>query len=283
MFTKKSCVNCAFCLHCRDIFYGFPKSDCHYKKDNLTEEEISQLEKGDISFLSEAKRKREEWIATYEKRKKEKDEEQYRKRIEACRRLQNNPLDKLLGKDFLNIGLGITEKPSIVPLLNGDPYPRREEFGMEPCPVVPDHEYLECWKEIWGKQDENIWITLKNKKCRNYYPLSKKETKSREACDEERKDKADNRKFWRGVIVGFISASIVMLMRFLIAPYFTYSNNEAVNYPTQQEQQSVIEEQPIKSQTNDVSVSAQEDAEQDINKNTAETSEVKLKVSESEE
>ena len=281
MLSKKNCVNCAFCLHCRDTFYSFPKSYWEYKKDNLTDNEISLLMNGDVSFLSEAKRKHDNWVATYEKRKK--DKEQYLKRIEASKKLSNNPLDKLLGRDFLSSGFGIPEKSSIVPLLSGDSYPQREELGMEPCPVAPDHEYLECWKEIWGEKNEDIWTTLKSKKCRNYYPLSKKETKSLEACDEERKERADNKKFWRGVIIGFISASIVMLMRFLIAPYFTYSNNEAVNYPTQQEQQSVIEEQPIKSQTNDVSVSAQEDAEQDINKNTAETNEVKLKVSESEE
>lgn len=269
MFTKKSCVNCAFCLHCRDIFYGFSKSDWNYKKDNLTEEEISQLEKGDISFLSEAKRKREEWIATYEKRKEEKDKEQYRKRIEACRRLQNNPLDKLLGKDFLNIGLGITEKPPIVPLLNGDPYPRREEFGMEPCPVVPDHEYLECWKEIWGKPDEDIWTTLKSKKCRNYYPLSKKETKSLEACDEERKERVDNKKYWRGVVVGFISAFSVMILRFVLMPYFTATSNNNSSYPTQVEQQNVVEETLTETQNNNVSDSnIQIEIKQDTVENT---------------
>lgn len=279
MFTKKSCVNCAFCLHCRDIFYGFPKSDWDYKKDNLTEEEISQLEKGDISFLSEAKRKREEWIETYKKKEEERD----KKIAEMNKEIENSAIGKIFGKDGVGVMTSLAFRKPSLPIFEDSPYPYREEFGMEPCPSAPNYEYLECWKEKWGEKDENIWTTLKNKKCDNYYPLPKKETKTLKACDEERKEKADNRKFWRGAVIGFISASIVMLMRFLIAPYFTYSNNEAVNYPTQQEQQSVIEEQPIKSQTNDVSVSAQEDAEQDINKNTAETNEVKLKVSESKE
>lgn len=277
MFTKKSCINCAFCLHCRDTFYGFPKSDWEYKRDNLTDNEVSLLMNGDISFLSESQRKHDEWVATYEKRKEER-----RKNIEeANKEFENTVLGKAFGKDFLNKISSLSEISS--PVFGSNPYPLREEFGMEPCPIVPNYEYLKCWKEVWGEKNKYIWSELKNKKCDNYYPLSKKETKTLKACDEERKEKADNRKFWRGAVIGFISASIVMLMRFLIAPYFTYSNNEAVNYSTQQEQQSVIEEQPIKSQTNDVSVSAQEDAEQDINKNTAETNEVKLKVSESEE
>lgn len=230
MFSKKSCLSCAFCLHCRDTFYGFPKPELDCKKDNLTDAEISLLKNGDISFLSEAKRKHDDWVATYEKRKEEKDKEQYLKRIEASKKLSNSLLEKILGKDYSNIGFVIPEKPSIVPLLGGDPYPWREELGMEPCPIVPDHEYLECWKENWGKQDEDIWTTLKSKKCRNYYPLSKKETKSLEACDEERKERVDNKKYWRGVVIGFISAFAIMIISFLLAPYFSEQNTNSMLY-----------------------------------------------------
>lgn len=218
MFSKKSCLSCAFCLHCRDTFYGFPKPELDCEKDNLTDAEISLLKNGDVSFLSEAKRKHDDWVATYEKRKEEKDKEQYLKRIEASKKLSNSLLEKILGKDYSNIGFVIPEKPSIVPLLGGDPYPRREEFGMEPCPIVPNHEYLECWKENWGKQDEDIWTTLKSKKCRNYYPLSKKETKSLEACDEERKEKEANKRNIKNLIYSFLLGVITTL----IGVYMSY-------------------------------------------------------------
>jgi len=237
MFSNKSCLTCAFCLHCRDSFYGFPKPEWDYKKDNLTEREILQLEKGDISFLSEAKRKREEWIATYEKRKEEKQI----KIEEEKKKLENSPLGKILGKDFINIESAISKRPSIVPLLENDPYPQRKEFGMEPCPEAPDYEYLECHKEIWGEKDENIWTTLKNKKCDNYYPLSKKETKTLNACDEERKERADNKKFWRGAVIGFISAFVIMILRFLLMPYFTSNEKESTVQSAQIEQRQNIE------------------------------------------
>ena len=261
MFTKKSCVNCAFCLHCRDTFYGFPKSDWVHKRDNLTDNEISLLMNGDVSFLSEAKRKHDEWVATYEEKKEER-----RKKIEESRKKGSIMVGALFGEDFM---ASISETKSFSLLPGSNPYPLREEFGMEPCPIAPDHEYLECWKEIWGKPDEDIWTTLKSKKCRNYYPLSKKETKSLEACDEERKERVDNKKYWRGVVVGFISAFSVMILRFVLMPYFTATSNNDSSYPTQVEQQNVVEETLTETQNNNVSDSnIQIEVKQDTVENT---------------
>lgn len=63
MFSKKNCAVCAFCLHCRDTFEGIPSLRWDYQKDNLTKNEISQLLNEDISFLSEAQKKHDEWVA----------------------------------------------------------------------------------------------------------------------------------------------------------------------------------------------------------------------------
>ena len=280
MFSKKSCLTCVFCLHCRDSFYGFPKPEWDYKKDNLTEEEILQLEKGNISFLSEPQRKRKEWIETYE----QKEEERNKKLAELNSEIENSVLGKIVGKDGVDLMTSIAFRKPALPIFEDSPYPYREEFGMEPCPSAPNYEYLECWKEIWGEKNEDIWTTLKSKKCANYYPLSKKATKTLKACDEERKDKADNRKYWRGVIVGFISAFIVMLMRFLIAPYFTSTNNEVDNYPTQLEQEESREIQPTNEENdNNSNISAEQNTNQDINKKETNVNNVKHRISESEE
>lgn len=220
MFSKKNCAVCAFCLHCRDTFEGIPSLRWDYQKDNLTKNEISQLLNEDISFLSEAQKKHDEWVALYEENEKERS----RKKVEEKMALVNSPLGKFLGKDFCVLA----DIQPILPYSN--PYPHREEFGMEACPIVPDHEYLMCWKEMWGKKDKDKWLELRHNKCKNFYPLSKKGTKTLNACDEERKEKADYRKFWRGVGVGFLSAVIVMLLRFLLAPYFSEKNTNSTIY-----------------------------------------------------
>lgn len=220
MSSKKNCAFCAFCLHCRDTLEGYPVSRWSYQKDNLTKDEISQLLNGDISFLSESQKKHDEWVALYEKNEKEIEQ----KKAEERKIMANSPLGKILGKDF---GIIADLQPiSLYP----NPYPLREEFGMEPCPSVPNDEYLECWKEMWGEKDKDKWLELKYNKCKNFYPLSKKGTKTLNACDEERKEKADYKKFWRGVGVGFLSAVIVMLLRFLLTPYFSEKNTNSTIY-----------------------------------------------------
>lgn len=209
--TKKNCISCVFCLHCRDTYITYiNRWDC--KKENLTDDEILQIKKKDLSFLSEAQKKQDEWIELYKKKEDERN-----------RKMENSLQKTVLGRNLL----GCLKFSSTFPF--SDPYPLREEFGMDKCPFAPDDEYLICWKEIWGKSDREKWLNLENSKCRNFYPLSKKGTKTLKACEEELTDKKENKKYWRGVFVGFLSAIIVMLIRFYISPYFTSKNNKTAD------------------------------------------------------
>lgn len=208
MFSKKNCAVCAFCLHCRDTFEGIPSLRWNYQKDNLTKNEISQLLNEDISFLSESQKKHDEWIALYEENEKERS----RKKAEEKMALVNSPLGKFLGKDFCVLA----DIQPILPYSN--PYPHREEFGMEACPIVPDHEYLMCWKEMWGKKDKDKWLELRHNKCKNFYPLSKKGTKTLNACDEERKEKEANKRNIKNLIYSFLLGVITTL----IGVYMSY-------------------------------------------------------------
>lgn len=220
MFSKKSCLSCAFCLHCRDTFIStLPVTTSHWQCDenNLTEEEVLKLKKSDISFLSDAQRKRDEWVKTYEEK-----EQQYNQKIqEANKKFRDSPLGKLIGKDTLNMLSSFSEQKSLSPFLGNNPYPHWKEFGMEPCPTAPDYEYLKCWKEIWGEDDENIWKNLKKKRCSHYYPLSKRETKTLQACDEECKEKKENKKNRKNLIYSFLLGCVATL----IGVYVSYRLN----------------------------------------------------------
>lgn len=166
---KKSCANCAFCIKCKDYWTPRPiecvmlpsqtpdkAQHLDYKESNLSESEIKLAEKGDFSFLDTAKNTQEQWEATFKRRFDFLLDNPRMPRIEYY----SMPIDELCG--MLDM-------------------PRR--------PIAPTNTFLRCWHEQWTSRDNPEILKSKNcYKCRFYYPIKGKGTKSFDCCYREQQD-----------------------------------------------------------------------------------------------
>lgn len=215
----KNCVDCVFCIRNKDFWRSFGSPlNCKwvYEESNLTVLEQEQAKKGNFSFIDEDKRRKEGWIKEYDEKKKQQD------------RLIDEAYDNGFFGKFApeegNMLKAIAKNKGAMSMMFGDAYPQRKEFGMDDIPEAPENDYLSCWHKQWNSSRDASVLPLLNKKCCHFFfPLSKKEHKSLEGCEKERKELNDKNKFWRGIWVGALVTFIISLLIFLLQ-YFTSNN-----------------------------------------------------------
>ncbi len=171
---KKSCVNCAFCILCKD--YRTPKpissiiipsqisepsKHIKYTERNLTDAESNALASGDTSCIYAEQESAKQW------------ENEFKRRFDI--------------------------------VLNNPRMPRIEYYSMAPeelsdllrmpqRPVAPESIYLRCWHEQWNSQNNtNLIKSRQSYKCRFYYPLKEKGGKTFEGCYRQQQDKKAHR------------------------------------------------------------------------------------------
>lgn len=201
--NQKNCLNCAFCTRNKNKFISFGiMSDKEpfwkYNCESLTDEERELLKQDNDTFIGEDKRKYENWIAEYNRKKTN-----YQKMIhKSSKELKDN-----LSKVGLGSIAGIADVVDMVStgqnVLNimENPYGDYEQYGMkEPCPNdYNDEDYLSCWKQCWDEDKNPNLIQerqrLKKNKCDYFYNYDDKGHKTLELCNEELKERIEKSRF----------------------------------------------------------------------------------------
>jgi hypothetical protein len=196
---KRNCLSCAFCLRNKK-----------YKKQFITNNGISQFltkkerlmaTSGDFDFFKEERNKIEEWEIIFNQKREELDRKEWDQiRLKADEAFKDNKLYKnikhLLSKNDNNKNY---TKCRIVYQDNSVPENELKELGLEPCPPIPDKDYLFCWHEQWNENKNPELIPkradLTNRKCQFYFPFDKKGDKTLEACEKERGSNLDHSRF----------------------------------------------------------------------------------------
>lgn len=205
---KQSCINCAFCIHCKNKITLVESSIFQNEKEELlTNDERKSAKENNFSFIGQGKRKQEEWIQRYDQKIDDLKKGRYNHIIGGPK-----VLEMLLQNDMAS---RLTPGHS-------NPYPLREQFGMEPIPQAPDLDYLFCWHDLWNFKDqpEKFPSINKKNKCLFFYPYDRKGNKSFEGCEKERQALLSQDRFYKTNI--FVLIGIFLTFIGIIVSIFIY-------------------------------------------------------------
>lgn len=196
---KKCCLNCAFCMRCKEHADGVGLQVYrHDSKKLLTQAERENAYKNDFSFLGAEKRKQQEWDAEYERK---------------INTLKSGALNSVIGGPRVLDLIMSTSTPMTK-------YSLAKQFQMPDRPNAPEDDYLSCWHDLWSfSQDDKALHTLTDKtKCPFFFSYNKKGNKSFEGCEKERIALQDKNRFV--ITNALVIAGIVVTIIVAIATYF---------------------------------------------------------------
>ena len=202
MTIKKTCINCVFCVRCKQfVARNFSDFIPHDITLSLSSEEHQKAKEKDFSFLEKEKREQDIWIQAY-----------------------NENLDKLK-KGYYNSRWGnqnvlelLLKSQEALSIADGNSYPLAKSFGMSECPQAPQKDYLYCWHNFWNCDNNDVKLsTLNDKnKCLFFYPYTQKGNKSFEGCEKERQAKLNQNHFYitsflviLGIVIAFATSMMI--------------------------------------------------------------------------
>ena len=198
---KKSCLNCAFCMRCKEYTDRVGLQVYHRdSKELLAQPEREKAYNNDFSFLGAEKKKQQEW------------DDEYNRKVDALKSGALN--DTIVGPRVLEI--------LMLESTSGGTHPLTDMFKMPKRPDAPNEDYMSCWHDLWDFSQDNAALNTLNDetKCLFFFPYNKKGNKSFKGCEKERLALQDKSRFTitntlvvAGIVVTIIAAIITYFIK----------------------------------------------------------------------
>lgn len=222
--NRKCCLNCAFCTRNQNTwhssFYKPELSKWSYDQKSLNASQRIDLKKGNDNFLGQEIRVQKAWDEQLEQKQQQEKEEHEKHGVYS----------------------GVYGLQRFFETFENSYEDDAKRYDLSPRPIAPSEDYLSCFHGQWNESQNPIILKnrksfLENKKCSFYYPFKKMHEESLDACEKNRKDLQESKRFqWTISLVGLGIAVTLLTSQFTIPfslkpllPHFKMINATDIN------------------------------------------------------